>query len=67
MDVLECKDQNDNCPSFVNAGYCTHTYVSFMTSNCAKSCKFCGGKFLIDNTMQRVNNVFRIHLDNLRR
>jgi len=32
-----------SCEYWVGEGYCSHTYVSFMVSNCAKQCGLCVG------------------------
>lgn len=37
-----CTDDNDNCPNWAGAGYCTSgIYVSYMQLNCKKSCDLC--------------------------
>jgi hypothetical protein len=30
-----------DCDSWVSSGYCTHSYVDYMTENCPMSCGFC--------------------------
>ena len=40
LDPEFCKDNYWGCSYWAGKGYCTHSYVSFMTSNCKKSC-FC--------------------------
>jgi len=39
----ECKDvEGVSCANFKQQGFCTHTWVGYMTNNCPKTCEFCG-------------------------
>ena len=40
LDPEFCKDNYSSCSYWAGKGFCNHSYVSFMTSNCKKSC-FC--------------------------
>ena len=41
--ISGCADKNSNCARWANSGYCTGRYENYMKTNCAKSCKQCGG------------------------
>ena len=48
LSVLEssssCDDNSQyasSCPGWAGKGYCTHSYVSWMSANCKKSCGLC--------------------------
>ena len=36
-----CNDNYSSCSYWAGKGYCTHSYVSFMTKYCKKSCNVC--------------------------
>ena len=36
-----CQNQNSNCDYWAEQGYCQHSYVDYMTTNCKKSCEKC--------------------------
>ncbi|XP_068716593.1 transmembrane protease serine 9-like isoform X3 [Montipora foliosa] len=38
-----CQDKRSSCNRWANSGYCKGKYERFMTANCPKSCKLCGG------------------------
>lgn len=37
----DCADSKTSCSYWAGLGYCTHSYVSYMESNCASSCNMC--------------------------
>ena len=41
--VESCGDNHSSCSKWAGMGYCTETYVGYMTENCKKSCNLCGG------------------------
>ena len=42
-DILGCQDKYSSCSYWAGKGYYKHSYVSFMKTNCMKSCNLCGG------------------------
>ena len=49
----ECKDtEGISCDYYKELGFCTQTYVWYMTNNCPKTCEFCGGKLRKDNSLK---------------
>ena len=39
--AFKCEDNSNTCEYWANQGYCDHTYVSYMQSECKKSCGLC--------------------------
>ena len=40
----DCTDLEGECSNWASSGYCKGEYGEWMSKNCAKSCKKCGGK-----------------------
>ena len=38
---VACIDDNDNCPRWAQAGYCSGRCEVYMRENCKKSCNVC--------------------------
>ena len=39
--MATCFDKSNTCAYWATLGYCTHTYVNYMQSDCKKSCGLC--------------------------
>ena len=51
VDFADCEDDKINgCEHWVAMGYCEHSYVGYMETNCASSCKFCGARVRLQGT-----------------
>ena len=43
-------NQNSNCDYWAEQGYCQHSYVDYMTTNCKMSCGLCSSSCQNENS-----------------
>ena len=42
-DCENAYSSDSSCNAWASAGYCSHSYVAWMSANCEKACGLCGG------------------------